>query len=456
MQIVIVGAGDVGYNIAKNLSAEGHDIVVIEQDHEKAGKIENELDVRVVVGNGSRPKVLEQAGIAEGCTIDYLIACSNRDEVNIMACWQAKRCGVKRVISRAKGIEYEDNPQWSQALGIDEIITPERSVAREIDEMLWINAAVHTSNLMEGKAGSYAFKVTEQSPLRGKSLQEIGQEHPTIPFVIIYVERDGVGHLPAGDWVVRENDLCYVITFKEHALDIQKLFQMEKKRKHMRRLIIVGGSKLGTQLIRLMVQSHPEVEIKLIEKDHDRCSRLASEFPTLSVLNGDGTDEKLLLHEGIELTDGFLAATESEELNMILAILAKSLGAGRCIALVRRDVYTQLADRMPIDALVNPNDSLSSVILRFVRYPETAGSLSMIGRIGAEILETKLPENSPAVGRRISELNLPRGVLFAMISRSGESIMPRGDLKLAAHDVLLIFGVEERMAKALKMLGILK
>ncbi len=454
MNIVIIGAGDVGYTIAKDLSQEGHDIVVIEARSETAKRLENELDVRVVVGNGSRPMVLAEAGVVEGCSIDYLIACSNRDEVNIMACWQAKRCGVKRVISRAKGIEYEDNPQWSEALGIDEIITPERSVARDIEEILWINAAVHTSELMEGKAGSYAFRVSQGSVVAGKSLRQIGGLTPKVPFVLLYVERDGKGQIPSGDWVLEEQDLCYVIAFKQQVMDIQRLFQTDKKKKQLRRLIIVGGGKLGIQLIRLLLVDHPEVHIKLIDKDHDRCSRIASEFPSLTVLHGDGTDEKLLSHEGIELTDGFLAATDVEELNMVLAILAKSLGAGKCVALVRKDVYTQLSSNLPIDAMVNPNESLSSLMLRMVRYPQTAGSLSLIGRIGAEILEAKLPEHAPAVGKKIADLDLPKGVLFAMVDRGGEHLMPRGNLELQAGDVLLIFAMDERMGKTLKALGI--
>lgn len=454
MNIVIIGAGDVGYAVAKSLSGSGSDIVVVESDMERALKVENELDVRVVVGNGSQPAVLGEAGIVEGCSIDCLIACSNRDEVNIMACWQAKRFGVKRVISRAKGIEYEDNPQWSEALGIDEIITPERSVARELEEMLWINAAVHTSELMEGKAGSYAFKVTDQSPAEGMSLKELGMKTKGLPFVIIFVEREGAGQIPSGDWELQKDDLCYVITFKEHVLEVQKLFQSEPRKKTLKRLMIVGGGKLGVQLVRLLVKTHPEVRVKLIEQDHDRCSRLASEFPSLTVLNGDGTDEKLLVHEGIDMTDGFLAATEKEELNMILAILAKTLGAGKCVAMVRKDVYTRLAGKLPIDALVNPNESLTSVILRLVRYPETAGSLSMISRIGAEILETSLPAESPAAGKRIADLNLPKGMLFAMVNRDGKTLMPQGNLELKGGDVLLVFAKDEVMTKGLKALGI--
>jgi len=457
LNIVIVGAGDVGYTIAKNLSAEGYDIVVIEQNPELAKKVENELDVRVVTGNGSRPAVLEKAGITEPCSIEYLIACADRDEVNLMACWQAKQCGVKRVISRAKAVEYEENPHLSQALGIDGIITPERSVARDVMEMLWINAAVHTSELMEGKAGSYAFKVTRESAAAGKSLREIGAQYPDLPFVIVYIEHDGTGQIPSGDWVLEEGNLCYIITFKEYVLEIQRLFfQEQKRRKHMRRLMVVGGSKVGIQVIRLLGEYHPGVEIKLIDKDHERCAQIAADFPSLTVLHGDGTDEKLLKYEGIEITDGFLAATEDEELNMILAILAKNFGAGKCISFVQKEVYTKLMHQLPIDALVNPNESLASMILRLVRYPETAGSLSLIGRIGAEILEAELPEDSPAVGKTLAELDLPKGVLFAMVSRQGEILMPKGDLMLQKHDVVLIFAMDERMNKALKTLGILQ
>ncbi len=454
MNIVIVGAGDVGYNIAKDLSEDGHDIVVIEHHEEVAKRVDSELDVRVIVGNGAQPDVLAKAGVVENCSIDYLIACSRRDEVNIMACWQAKRSGVKRVISRAKSIEYVENHQWAQALGIDETISPERSVARDIEEMLFINAAVHTSELMEGKAVTYAFKVTESSPVAGMTLRELGEKHPELRFVMIYILRDEKGQIPFGDWVLEPGDLCYIITFRDQALNIQELFQKERRRKHIRRVLIVGGGKLGKQLMRLIVKNHPHIEIKIIDKDLERCTSMAEEFPTVTVLHGDGTDEKLLRHEGIELVDAFLAASEYDELNIVMGILAKSLGVGKSVALVRKKIYSQLSSRVPLDAVVNPNDSLSSLILKRIRYPETSGTLSLIGRIGAEILEITLPPESSAAGKAVAEINLPKGVLIAMVSRQGENLMPKGNLVLHGGDVLLLFAMEDRMTPALKHLEI--
>src|SRR6056297_21859 len=199
LKIVIVGAGEVGYNVSRDLSAEGHDITIVELDETRAGKVESELDVRVVRGNGSRPHVLEKAGICEGCGVDILVASSEKDEVNILACWIAKRAGVKRVISRARGLEYTDSPTWARELGIDVMISPERSVAREIEELLSVSSAVHTAEFFGGRAGLYAFRVSEGSPMVGDTLRRLRQRYPKLTALIAFVEREGGGFVPFGE-----------------------------------------------------------------------------------------------------------------------------------------------------------------------------------------------------------------------------------------------------------------
>jgi len=459
MKIVIVGAGNVGYSIAQSLSAEGHDIVVIENREELVERLTNELDVQVVYGNGSRPSVLEEAGVSGSPPVDFLIACSNRDEVNIMACWQAKHMGVKRVISRAKSLEYTESPEWANLLGIDEMISPERSVARDIEEMLWVNAAIHTTEFFAGQAGSYAFRVQKSSKILGKSLREIGEEYSGLGAVFVYVEREGRGFIPSGDWVAREQDLCYLVTFRKKSREIEELFNEKagksgRNGKRIRKIIIIGGGKIGTFLVRRLLRNHPGVDIKVIDSDREACHHLSIEFPQISVLNGDGADEKLLVHEGIDAADGFVAATGSDELNMILAVLGKSMGAGKSIALVRTRTYSRVANELPIDSIINPNESLASVILRYVRYPESAGSLSLIDRINSEILEVTVPEDCRVIGRTLAKLPLPKGVIFAMIKRDGKVLLPKGDTEISAGDVILVFAAQEKMVRTLKLLGI--
>ncbi|MCF7953389.1 MAG: Trk system potassium transporter TrkA [Spirochaetales bacterium] len=453
MKIVIVGAGNVGYSIAQSLSIEGHDIVVIESQEELAQRLENELDVQIVLGNGSRPSVLAEAGIVEGSQVDYLIACSNRDEVNIMACWQAKHMGVRRVISRAKSLEYTEAPEWLKVLGIDEMISPERTVARDIESMLWVNAAIHSTDFFSGNAVSYAFRVNKESPICGKSLKQIADSFDEFKAVFVFVERGESGFIPSGDWIAQDGDLCYLITFKKLSSSIEALFNTQSVKK-IRKIMIVGGGKIGTFLVRRLLRNHPGVDIKVIDKDYETCSQLAVEFPQISVLHGDGADERMLNHEGVDTVDGFVTATGTDELNLILAVLGKKLGAGKNIALVRSKTFYRVAKELPLDAVINPNESLSSVILRYIRYPESAGSLTLLESINSEILEITIPEGSPGVGRSISSLNIPRGVIFAMIKRGGKFLLPNGTTTLETRDVILIFSNREKMNKTLKQLGI--
>lgn len=453
MKVVIVGAGNVGYTIARSLSLEGQDIVVVEKNQEVAAKLEDELDVAVVVGNGARPPVLERAGISQGCDVDFLIACTDHDEVNIMACWVAKRCGVKRAISRARGMEYTDTPQWASFLGIDVMNSPERSVARDIEDLLEVNAAVHATELFDGKAGSYAFRVNSSSPILGKSLIQVGKENPDLSSVMVYVERDGKGIVPSGEWVAQEGDLCFLVSFRDMVFKIQELFHPGKGR-DLRRVMIVGGGKLGVHLAQRLLKSYRSIEVKIVDRNREKCIRLAEELPKVKVLWGDGTDEKLLKHEGVQDVDGFVATTDNDELNMILAILGNKMKARKTVAVVRKELYSKLAEDLPIDSVVNPNDSLASVILRHVRYPESAGTLSLIDRIGAEMLEVTVPEGGPVTGKKLKDIDLPKGIIFAMVKRGDAIIVPDGYLVLTGGDIVSVFATGDLLPKAIKILGV--
>ncbi len=453
MKIVIVGAGNVGYTLASTLSKAGHDIVVIESREEYAQQLKNEMDVQVVIGNGSRPSVLAKAGVTGESEIDFLIACSNKDEVNIMACWQAKHLGVKRVISRAMSVEYTESPEWAKVLQIDEILSPERSVAREIEEMLFVNSAVHTTEFLSGQAGSYAFLVTEDSPILGLSLSEIAVKHPEYGAVLVYVERGMGGFTPSGDWIAQKSDLCYLITFRNHSKEVEQLFT-RKKAKRIRRVMIVGGGKSSMAITRRLLNNHPGIEIKIIDIDIAVCQQLNIEFPKIIVFNGDGISESLLENEGIANMDGFIAATGSDEKNIILASLAKTMNARKSIAIVHSNTLTRLVRKLPVDAVVNPNESLASGILRYIRYPMSASSLFLIDRINSEILEITVHQGCPLTGRRISSLNIPKGVIFAMIKRKNTILLPKGDTKILAGDQLLVFSSETNMKKFTNMMDI--
>jgi trk system potassium uptake protein TrkA len=450
---VIIGAGEVGFNVASSLSVEGHDITIVESNEERAAKAENELDVMVVRGNGSRPPVLEKAGIFPGCDIDLLIACSNFDEVNIMACWIARRAGVKRVISRARGLEYTDSPTWAKQLGIDVMISPERSVAREIEEFLSISSAVHTAEFFGGKVGVYAFRVSDNSPLIGTSLRDLRRIYPKIKALVVFIERKGKGFVPFGEDKLETGDLCFTVTSKSQAQELEELFTRQKT-PELKRVIVVGGGKIGYQVARRLEIRFPDLDIRLIDQDRDKCEKLSRELERAIVIHGDGMDEELLRYEGVDEADGFVTTTANDEHNILIGVVGKALGARKSVAVVRRELLMRLTDYMAVDAMVNPNQALATVIMRQVRYPYGTGALSIIDKIDAEVLELKIPHGSPVSGKKIMDLDLPKGILIALISRNGDMFVPWGDSVLMENDEVLIFAAEELMPRAVEMLGV--
>jgi len=453
MKIVIIGAGEVGFSVAASLSEQGHDITIVENDDDRAARAENDLDVMVVRGNGSRPPVLEQAGICPGCDTDLLIACSNHDEVNILACWIARRAGVKRVIARARGMEYTDSPTWARELGIDVMISPERSVAREIEESLSISSAVHTAEFFGGKVGVYAFHVKSGSPLMGTSLRELRRIYPRITALVVFIEREGRGFVPYGEDKLQEGDLCFTVTSKSQAHELEELFTQFKSPK-LKRVIIIGGGKIGFQVARRLEARYPKLDIRLIDQEREKCEKLSRELKQTIVLHGDGMDEELLRYEGVDEADGFVTTTADDEHNLLIGVVGKALGAKKSIAVVRREVLMGLQDYIAVDDMVNPNQALATVIMRQVRYPSGAGVLSIIDKIDAEVLEMPIPPGSPVSGLQIKDIDLPRGVLIALVSRNGEMFVPWGDSILMAGDEVLIFGSKDLMPRAAEILGV--
>lgn len=453
MKIVLVGAGEVGYNVAKDLSADGHDIIIVEENEERVQRVENDLDVIVIQGNGARPSVLEKAGVKAGCDdIGLLIACTNKDEVNIMACWIAKKMGVPHVIARAVGLEFTDNEGWAKDLGIDMLISPERSVAREMEELLEVRGALHAVEVAGGKAGIYVFRIAEDSKIKEMPLCEVRRKNPGLITLIVSIQRDGKCFVPKANDALLPGDICYSMCYRNQVHELESLFQPSLSKK-LKRVFIIGAGKIGFQTARRLLVRNPDIRICIVEEDRAKSERIAAEIPEALVICGDGADSELLLSEGVDKADGFVAATDQDETNLMLAVLGKTLGVSKSIAVVKRSNYMGMTDHIPVDSIVNRNQTLAQVIIRYVRYPGSSRVLTVFDEISSEALELTLSAASPCIGKVLMDLHMPAGSVIGLLERGKELLIPTGKTELMAGDKIVIFASADIMPLAMETIG---
>lgn len=457
--IVIVGAGEVGRSIAITLSQSklsDYNVYIVEQDEQKAKRIKDEIDAEIICGNGARPNILAKAGVIAGGNIDTLIACTNRDEVNMLSCWIAKSAGVKKVISRTRSLEFTDRPDWGKKLGINAMISPERSISREIMSLIRVKGAVNAAELLGGRAVMYSMRIGSKSPLIGISLKDLRPKFPNLPAVFTYVEHeDGESGVPDGSTILRENDICYAVTYSEGTEKLQELLQpgTTSGTSRGRKIFIVGGGKLGTQIALMIKREFGNVSLRIMDKDKTRCEKLSEEFGEALVLPADGADKRILLEEGIESSSAYICATDLDELNMIYCVIAKELGAQKTIAVVKRSDYQAIAGTMGISSAVNTNTSLANVILQYVRYGDHALAYTMVDAIKAEMLEVVLPSDAPVTGRTLAEIRLGKGTVVALIGRGDEVLLPAGNTKLCENDHVILFALSKMMPSTAKLFG---
>ncbi len=457
--IVIVGAGEVGRSIARTLStspSDEYNVYIVEQDAGKAARIKDELDAEIICGNGARPNVLAKAGVIAGGNIDTLIACTDRDEVNMLSCWIAKSAGVRKVISRTRSLEFTDRSDWGRKLGINAMISPERSISREITSLIRVKGAVKAAELLGGRGMMYSMRLGSKSPLIGMTLKDMRLKFPDLPAVFVYVEHeDGLSGVPDGSTVLRENDICYAVTYSTGTERLQELLQpgtvadVSKGRK----VFIVGGGKLGTQIALMIKREFGNVGLRILDKDVVRCGRLSEEFGEALVLNADGADKRVLTEEGIEGCSAYICATNSDELNMIYCVMAKELGAEKTIAVVKRSDYQSIAGTMGISSAVNTNTSLANVMLQYLLYEDHALAYMMVDKIKAEMLEVKLPPEADVTGRTLADIRLGKGAVVALIGRGEEVLLPAGNTMLRENDHVILFALSEMMPRTAKLFG---
>jgi trk system potassium uptake protein TrkA len=433
MKTIIVGAGEVGYHIAERLSREGHDIVVIERDAAARQRVQEELDVLTIEGNGSSPRVLEEAGIRDA---EMLIAVADIDEVNIAACVLAKAYGVRQSIARVRAPDLSESPflERGKRLGIDLLINPNVVVAEELVTLVKTPAAAEVGKFADGKVLMLGLQLSNQAPLVGRALKSLRAFHSTTPFTVVGISRRGKLLIPDGSTVVESEDHLFFVSKRESVNSILTL--MGKKEHIVQRVLLVGGGRVGLRVAQLL-EKEP-LSVKLMERDPARCEELSQLLERTLVLRGDGTDVRVLVEEGIGEMDAVITMTDDEGTNILGALLAKEYHAKKVVALIKRPSLIQLLPHLGIDAAVSPRISTAGVILKYVRRGRIL-SVFEVPESDAETLEFVVPPGSQVVGRPIRELGLPAGAIVGAVVHRGEIAIPKGDTVLHPEDQVVVF-----------------
>lgn len=426
MRVVICGAGQVGYNIAAYLSREENDVTVIDTDPHLVADINEELDVKGIVGHASNPEILSQAGANDA---DLLIAVTYSDEVNMVACQVGHSLfNIPKKIARVREQSYLD-PAWSNLFGrahmpIDVIISPEIEVARAIGQRLHIPGTTNVVSLAGGNVHLAGVVCKENCPLVNTALRRIGGLFPNLSMTVAAILRGSQTIIPGADGSekIRTGDEVYFFADTKHLRRAMAAFGHEET--EARRIVVMGGGNIGLYLVNMLQQEHFQASIKIIERNEDRARFLSERLgKDVVVINGDALHAEILQEANIRETDTLVAVMDSDEANILGSLLAKQNGCSRLITLVNNATYMPLIASLGIDATVSPRTSTVSTIMQHVRRGRIK-ALHTLRDGFAEVIEAEISETSGMVNMAVSDIDLPSGVILGAIVRQGQVLMP--------------------------------
>lgn len=428
MRIIIIGAGKVGYQIAETLSRENFDVVVIDQDEHVITRINEHLDVLTLCSNGLVGQPLKQLAVSE---TDIVIAVTESDEGNMLACLSAKNLGAGTTIARIRNPEYASDLAVSQEqLSIDYIINPERSTAYEISRMLTFSPAGMVEDFARGKVQMVAIPVDETTHLHDTPIRDF---HILGNILVAAIIRKGEFIIPRGDHVIMNGDTIYIIGQKPEILRFCK--NIGKTPKKAGNVMILGGGRIAYYLAENLHLLG--ISVKIIEQDMVRCKELSEKLPNALIINGDGTDVDLLNSENIEKMDAFIGLTGMDEENVLLCLLAKQMGVKKVISKVSRTNYIPLVETIGVDAAITPSMITAGEILRYIRGDRVMSLFLLLGG-AAEIMELDAHPQSDAVGKHIKDMNFPKDAIITTIVRKGKVIIPHGGDFIKANDRVIV------------------
>ena len=431
MRIVIVGAGKFGYSIAELLSNEQFDVVVVDHDEGRLEIVKNTLDVLTILANGASPITMNDPDIRGA---DILVAATAVDEVNMVACILAKKHGITYTAARIRDMQFisEAKDYLKANFDIDLMLNPELITAREINRILMTPAALNVEDFANGKVRLFETKIERHSPLANTPLKNMNIP-PSILAGMIF--RDHRMIIPHGDDRFLPHDNAYFIGDPQ-AIEAFSANVVQSEIKKVERALIIGAGRTGRFLAPMLDQQ--DVRVKIVDKDRERCLMVAEKLDNGLAICGDGTDLDLLEQEGISDADVVICLTDDDRLNLMLALIAKHLGAKKTIVRVSRIEYGDLMEKVGVDIVLSTRLLSASEVLAFARRGGVV-SVSLLEGAKAEAVEVIVQEGAPVVGRRLMDVRLPRECLVCAYVRGGDAVIPNGQSVLQAGDQVILF-----------------
>ena len=434
MKIIISGAGEVGFHLAKLLSYESQEITLIDSDRDSLTYADNHLDIRVVKGDATSISVLRDARIESA---DLLIAVTSSETTNITACVLGKQLGAKRTIARISNtefIQYKDEVGFTK-FGIDELISPEALAAKEIELLLHQSGFNDTYEFEEGALTMVGLILSKSASFVGKTVKEAGEILPEIHFIPIAIQRYGTQYtiIPRGNTKFNEKDQVYFITSLGGVEELYKITGTVKE--DIKNVMILGGSKIGYKTTRDLCTN--KFNVKLIEKNKERALDLADDLPNALIISGDGRDVELLEEESLSEMDAFISVTGNSETNIMSCLVAKSKGVKKTIALVENMDYFELSHSIGIDTLINKKLLAANNIFRYVRKGEVV-AMTKLNNMNAEILEFEVKPTSKICNQVIKNIDFPRSAIIGGVIRHDEGLIALGDFKIKPFDKIVV------------------
>ena len=453
MKVIICGAGQVGWQIARHLSGEQNDVTIVDVNSELVRRATETLDVGGVVGHASYPDVLERAGARDA---DMVIAATHSDEVNMVTCQVAHSVfSVQRKVARIRSQSYLETAYSDlyrrEHMPIDVLISPEKEVAEAALQRLAAPATFDTESFLDGKAQLLGIAIGSDCPVINTPLRQLTDLFSTLQAIVVGIRREGTLFAPAPGDQIFEGDACYVFAATQDVNRTLEIFG--KSTKKQERVVIVGGGNVGLAVAQELEQRADRVRVKIIERDRSRAEIAADSLNRTIVLNGDGLDSGLLSEANVETADAVLAVTDDDKTNMLAAVRAKAMGCSMTICLVNDPTLSPLMAPLGIDAYINPRATTVSSILRHIRHGRVKGVYS-IGDAEAELIEAQVLGTSPIAGQRIRDIAFPEGVLLGAVVKEGKLVKPNGSLRIDEGDLIAIFAMASDVPEVERLLQV--